>query len=226
MIDQIDYQIAPLDVVLGGIFGIMFLLNFIIFQSNIVKNGMSISISVMRVSVLVPILVSIVFFKESLPLLNYLGIFIVLFAFVLMGKSSSIRHKISLLVLFAITGFTEIGMKLFHEIASAPDNQMLFYLFTSAFLVNLTILVQRKEKLQLKYIGAGLLLGIPNQLTSYFFLIGLNSVEAAIAYPFVSSNVVLLGFITDKYLWKSRFSTYQYIIFALILVGIIFINIR
>lgn len=226
LIDKFDSNILPLDLTLGLIFGIMFLVNFIIYQINIVKNGMSISIAVMRVSVVVPILISIIFFKESLPIFNYLGIFIILLAFILMGKSSNTRHKIWLFILFGITGFTEIGMKLFHEIASAPDNQMLFYLFTSAFIVNLLMIVYKKEKIQMKYIAAGLLLGIPNQLTSYFFLLGLNSIEAAIAYPFVSSNVVLLGFISDKILWKTKFSKYQYLIYLLILLGVILINIK
>ncbi len=226
MIKNFDYNIVPLDISLGAVFGIMFLVNFIFYQSNIVRNGMAISISVMRISVVIPILISIIVFKESLPFLNYVGIFIVLIAFVMMGKSSTIRDKVWLFYLFAITGFTEIGMKLFHEIASAPDNQMLFYLFTSAFIVNLAILIHKKEKIQMKYLGAGLLLGIPNQLTSYFFLLGLSSVEAAIAYPFVSSNVVLLGFMSDKYLWKSKFSRYQYIIYGLILLGVILINVK
>jgi len=226
MIGKFDFEIVGLDIGLGLIFGIMFLVNFIFYQINIVKNGMSMSISVMRISVVVPIIISLIVFKESLPWLNYVGIIIVILAFLMMGKSSSIRNKIWLFLLFFITGFTEIGMKLFNEVASAPDNQMLFYLFTSAFIINLLILIQRKEKIQAKYIGAGLLLGIPNQLTSYFFLMGLNSVEAAFAYPLVASNVVLLGFLTDKFFWKSKFSRQQYLIYGLILIGVILLNLK
>ncbi len=226
IIDDFELNFNVLDLSLGVIFGTLFLVNFILYQTNIVKNGMSMSISVMRISVVVPILVSLIFFQETLPWLNYLGVFIVITAFLLMGKSSSIRSKAWLFILFFVTGFTEIGLKLFHEIAETSHNQMLFYLFTSAFLVNLVILLKRKEKLQLKYLTAGLVLGIPNQLTSYFFLLGLNSVEAAYAYPLVSSNVVLLGFLTDKLLWKTKFSLYQYIIFGLIFTGVILLNIR
>lgn len=226
MIKEFDYDIVALDLGLGVIFGIMFLVNFIFYQTNIVKNGMSMSISVMRISVVVPIVVSLIFFKESLPWLNYLGIIMVIIAFLMMGKSHSIRNKVWLFLLFFITGFTEIGMKLFNEIATAPNNQMLFYLFTSAFIINLLILIQRKEKIQMKYIGAGLLLGVPNQLTSYFFLLGLHSVEAAFAYPLVASNVVLLGFLTDKFIWKSKFSKYQYLLYALILIGVVLLNIK
>lgn len=226
MIDDFELSFNAFDLSLGVVFGTLFLVNFIIYQENIVKNGMAMSISVMRISVVIPILVSLIFFKEALPWLNYFGVIIVVTAFLLMGKSSSIRSRIWLLILFLVTGFTEIGLKLFHEIAVTSHNQMLFYLFTSAFLINLVLIIWKKEKIQIKYLIAGLVLGVPNQLTSYFFLMGLNSVEAAYAYPLVSSNVVLLGFITDKIIWKSKFSLYQYIIFALILLGVILLNIR
>lgn len=226
MIDDYHFTLNMLDLSLGVIFGTFFLVNFLIYQTNIVKNGMSMSISVMRISVVIPILISLLFFKEALPWLNYLGVFIVVTAFLFMGRSSSIRSKIWLFVLFFTTGFTEIGLKIFDEIASAPHNQMLFYLFSSAFLINLVLIIRKKEKLQFKYLTAGLVLGIPNQLSSYFFLLALNSVEAAYAYPIVSSNVVLIGFLTDKIFWKSKFTRYQYIIFALIFVGVILLNVK
>lgn len=226
MIGDFDFNIKLLDLGLAVIFGTLFLVNFLAYQTNIIKNGLSMSISVMRISVVIPILISLIFFKEALPWLNYVGIIIVISAFLLMGKSSNIKSKMWLFLLFFITGFTEIGLKLFHELATASHNQMLFYLFTSAFLVNLAILIYKKEKLQLKYITAGLILGVPNQLSSFFFLLGLNSIEATIAYPLVSSNVVLLGFLTDKMFWKTKFSVLQYVIIGLILLGVILLNIR
>lgn len=226
MIDDFNYDFKLLDFGLAAIFGTLFLVNFLAYQTNILKNGLSISISVMRISVVIPILISLVFFNETLPWLNYFGILVVITAFLLMGKSGTIKSKTWIFLLFFITGFTEIGLKLFHEIASASHNQMLFYLFSSAFIVNLVLLIYKKEKIQLKYFSAGLLLGLPNQLSSFFFLLGLNTIEATIAYPLVSSNVVLLGLISDKVFWKAKFSFSQYLIIALILIGVILLNIR
>ncbi|OQY38904.1 MAG: hypothetical protein B6226_02880 [Candidatus Cloacimonetes bacterium 4572_65] len=215
-----------LDLGLGFIFGTLFLVNFLIFQENIFKNGMSMSVSVMRLSLVIPVVLSIIFFNESLPIVNYIGVFIVIVAFVFMGKSGGVKSIWWILLLFFTTGVTESGMKLFDEIATSSNNQMLFYLFSFAFFVNLALIIYKKQSLKWKYIAEGLVLGIPNQLTSFFFLKGLITVEAAVAYPFVSSNVVLLGFITDKLIWKSKFSKSQYIVFGLILIGVILLNIR
>lgn len=226
MIEDFDFNFNLLDLGLGILFGSLFLLNFLNYQTNIIKNGLSMSISVMRVSVVIPILVSLIFFKDVMQWQNLVGVLVVVLAFSLMGKSSGVKSKLWLFMLFFITGFTEIGLKLFHEIATASPNQMLFILFTAAFFINLALIIYRKEKIQFKFIAAGLVLGVPNQLSSYFFLLGLITIPATIAYPLVSSNVVLLGFLTDKVIWKSKFSRNQYIIIGLILLGVILLNIR
>ncbi|MFA7057268.1 MAG: EamA family transporter [Candidatus Cloacimonadales bacterium] len=226
MIDSFDTNIKLLDLGIGALFGSFFLINFLSYQYNITKNGLSISISVMRMSVVIPILVSIMFFAESLPFMNYFGILVVMIAFLFLGKNSYIKSKMWLFILFISTGLTETGMKIIHEVATASHSQMLFYLFGFAFLFNLMIVIKRGDKFNFKYFTAGLILGVPNQLSSLFFLQGLNTVEAAYAYPLVASNVLLLGFLTDKFIWKSKFNKYQYLTYALIVVGVILLNMR
>ncbi len=226
LIEEFDTTFRSGDLGLGAVFGTLFLVNFLIYQENIFKNGMSISISVMRVSLVVPVAVSILVFGEHLQAVKYIGIAIVILAFVLMGRKGSIKYKFWLLALFVCTGFTELGLKFFKELADTSNNQMIFYLFTFAFIINLILIIYKKKAIQWKYIAIGLLLGIPNQLTSFFFLKGLNNVDASLAYPFVASNVVLLGFISDKIIWRTKFSKFQYVIFGLILIGVILLNIK
>ena len=224
-----DFKFASItypDLGIGALFGALFLVNFLFYQANIKRNGLSISISVMRIGVLIPVIMSIFFFSESLPWLNYLGILVVLIAFLFLGRSSSIKNKILLFTFFFVSGFSESGFKIINEIATVSENQMLFYLFTFAFLINLIIVIARREKFNFKYFAGGLVLGVPNQLASLFFLLGLRTMNAAVAYPLVSSSVVLLGFLTDKFIWKTKFDKQQYLIYALIVIGVILLNIR
>lgn len=226
LIDGFNPTIKILDVSMGALFGALFLINFLSYQSNIVKNGLSISISVMRMAISIPIVVSIFFFSESLPFMNYFGILVVLIAFFLLGRNSYIKSKSWLLILFLTTGLTETGKKVIHEVATVSHSQMLFYLFTFAFLFTLLIVIKRGDKLNFKYLTAGLILGVPNQLSTLFFLKALGAVEAAYVYPIVASNVLLFCFLTDKFIWKSKFTKQQYFTYALILVGIILLNIK
>lgn len=227
MIESFDSNIVVKDLGIGALFGALFLINFLNYQLNIAKNGLSISIAVMRISVVTPIIISLVVFSESLPWLNYVGILVVLIAFLFLGKNSNIKSKFWLFALFLVTGFTETGLKIIDEIATASHNQMLFYLFGSAFIINLIIVIIRRDRFVFKYFVGGLILGVPNLLSSFFFLKGLeHNVSAANAYPIVASSVVLLGFLTDKFIWKTKFSKYQYLIYVIIVVGVILLNIR
>lgn len=226
MIEKFNPNIVVKDSGIGVLFGALFLINFLNYQLNIAKNGLSISIAVMRISVVTPILISLLVFSESLPWLNYVGILLVLVAFLFLGKNSNIKSKFWLFALFFITGFTESGLKIIDEIATASHNQMLFYLFGSAFIINLLIVIIRRDRFNFKYFVAGLILGVPNLFSSLFFLKGLETISAANAYPIVASSVVLLGFLTDKFIWKTKFNKYQYFIYAVIMVGVVLLNIR
>lgn len=213
------------DLLIGIIFGSLYLINFLLYKHNIKHNGLGLSISVMRVSLVIPVVISLLFFNEHLAFIKYIGILVVLIAFSLMSRCKEIKYKWLLVSLFLLTGITEIGTKVISEFSIASDNQLLFYLFSSAFILNLIIIVAKKERIKVIYLLQGMILGVPNLLTSFFFLKALKTLDAAYAYPFNSSLVVLLGFVVDRYLFRNKFTKQQYLIFFIIFLGVILINI-
>lgn len=219
-------SIRMYDVVFGAIAGFLFLTNFVIYQKNIKVNGLSLSVGVMRISLIIPTLIAIQFFSEQIQFVNYMGIAIILFSFAFQTETRSLHNFFWILLLFVITGFTDSMLKIYDVHGLQQDGAFVFFLFGSAFVFNLIWIAVQKRKIVLKYFLYGMILGIPNQLTTRFFLNSLESVKAAIAYPLFASSVVLITVLCDLFLWKKRYSVKQRIAYALLIIGIVFLNLR
>jgi len=213
------------DILLGALTGLLFLINFFIYSKNINVNGLSISVSAMRISVLIPIVVSILFFAENLTLLKSLGIFIILCAFYQMGRKGTIKSIKWVLFLFLCTGITDSCLKFYDFYFFNSLNIFLFFTFFTAFLFNTGVVLFTRSKMRLKTVLIGIMLGIPNCLTSLFFMKALGNMSAIYAYPFFASNLVLFSIISDIVFWKRRFTFREGLLFVLLITGIIFLNI-
>lgn len=219
-------RVRVFDYTTGIIIGVLYLLNFIVFNRNIRENGMSLSVAVMRVSLLIPILLSLLLLGEGVMFVNYIGIALIIITFTLMGRLKKRTSIVLLLMLFIMTGISDFGMKFYEHYGKNTINTYLFFLFLSAFICNIVFIIIRREKFSYIAILFGLILGIPNQLTSYFFMKALVTVEGAIAYPMLGAGVTIASIITDRFVWKSPISKRQILILLLLIIGIILINLK
>lgn len=220
------HEIRAFDLIFGIVTGFLFLANFIIYQNNIKINGLSLSVGVMRISLIIPTFMSILIFSENIHLLNYIGIAVILFSFTFQTETRKFHNLFWIVFLFVVTGITDSMLKIYNSIGLQKDGAFMLFLFSSAFIFNLIWLVVKKKKFIWKYFLWGMLLGVPNQLTTRFFLNSLGSVKAAIAYPLFASSVVVITVLCDIFIWKKRFSVKQRIAFAFLVLGIAFLNIR
>ncbi len=219
-------NIRLIDILLGVITGFLFLYNFILYQQNIKINGLSISVGIMRISLIIPILVSLFIFSENISLLNYIGIVIIISSFMLITKTSLKLNLLFLFLLFIITGIQESMLKIYDVVGLSEKGAFILFVFSSAFLFNLLWNVIKKQKMEVRSLLYGFILGIPNMLTTKFLMEGLVTVPGAIAFPFVASSVVVLVFLSDIFIWKKEFSLKQKISFILLILGITFLNLQ
>lgn len=218
--------LKPFDVVLGCTAGLLFLVNFLIYRRNIEVNGLSLSVGVMRISLIIPTVLSIAVFSEHIGVINYIGIGVIIAAFAFITETRSMHSLIWIGLLFVITGCTDATLKIFEELGHGPKEWFVFLIFASAGVWNLLVIAIRKTRFQMRSFGYGLVLGIPNQLTTRFFLSSLDSVPAAIAYPLMASGVVVITILTDIFIWRRRFNPKQRLALALIIGGIALLNIQ
>lgn len=206
--------------------GFLFLANFYVYHRNIGENGMSLSVGVMRGAVIIPTIFSAIVFSDRPGLLGVIGIAVLLFAFGILTGKQRLRNLVWIAVLFVVTGMTDVSLKVFSALGKTPQSLFLYFLFSSAFVLTLVWYLSRGKKAPLSSLFYGFALGIPNQLSSLFFLKGLVVVPASLAFPLVSSGIVTLSILTDALLWRKRFSRVHLLALVLLIAGIVLINLR
>ncbi len=219
-------KIGMFELFFGILTGLFFLLNFFLYQRNIHKNGLSISVGVMRMAVLIPTMLSVLVFKDSFYISTMMGLIVILLTFGLMIEKNNWRNSLLLLLLFVVAGTTDSTLKIFNELGGADSSFFIFVLFSSAFLWNLILIMVLKEKISIRFFLIGMLIGIPNMYSTRFFLAGLQSINATIAYPLTASGIVIFSLLSDHFFWKRKFSFKQKIAFVMLIAGIVLINLK
>ncbi|MDY0150902.1 MAG: hypothetical protein RBS43_01360 [Candidatus Cloacimonas sp.] len=214
------------DLWFGVLCGALFLGNFWVFQRCIVSNGLSLSVGVMRIAMIVPVLLAVLVFGESLSVWNKLGIVLGLAAFGLKTNPKELHKLLWVLALFILSGLTDASLKIYKELGSGAEPVFLYIIFSAAFLFTLLAILLGKVSIPYISILYGFILGIPNQLSTLFFLKGLAAVPAAIAYPVVAVSIVLFSIISDIIFWKKRVGWRDAALWLLLIVSLLLLNWR
>jgi len=208
-----------------GIFtGALFLANFWVYQKCIVVNGLSLSVGSMRIAMIIPVLVALVVFGEKLSWVNILGIVLGLLAFAGKSDPKALHNLFWIILLFAVSGFTDAATKIYKELGSGHEAYFVYFIFTSAFVYTLLSLLVGRVRFGLSALLSGFALGVPNRFSTVFFLRGLDTVPAAIAYPLVAVLIVLLSIISDIVIWKKRIERSDLILWVLLIISLILLN--
>ena len=221
-----NFSPSLFDILFGIFTGFCFLCNFIVYQRNIYINGLSLSVGVMRIAVIIPTFLSVFFFADRVNHFNFIGIMVILLAFWTITEKNKIGEYIWLIVLFFISGITDSTLKIYAELGQPDQAPFVFILFVAAFCFTLAWIIITRRDFSFRYFLFGLLLGIPNQLSTRFFLLGLEIVPAPIAYPLTASSIVLLSIVSDLFIWRKIFTPKQRLALFLLIIGIILINLR
>ncbi len=213
------------DLCFGVFTGALFLGNFWVYQKSIVHNGLSLSVGAMRIAMIVPILLAVVMFSESISTANLLGIAIGMAAFSLKANPKELHKLLWIVGLFVISGLTDASLKIYKEMGSGNEALFVYIIFSTAFVLTLTAIIRNKLSFSYKSVLFGCLLGVPNRLSTVFFLKGLDTIPAAIAYPTVAISIVLLSIVSDIVLWKKRVSKRDVLLWMLLVLSLLLLNV-
>ena len=218
---------APAAMGLGFVNGFLFLAGFVLLQSNTKRNGVVLSSIFMKLGLLVPMVVSILFFREIPTVVQILGFCAAIVAIILINyeKGGKAGSRWSLLLLLLAGGSCDAMAKVFEEVGPASlSAQFLFYTFVVAFALCLVLAVWKKEHFGIKELLYGLVLGIPNFYSARFLLASMKTVPAVIAYPTFSVGTILTVTLTGVLLFKETLAKRQWIALAIILGALVLLN--
>lgn len=214
---------------LGLFNGILYLTSFITYQRNTVKNGIVLSSIFMKLGLLVPMVLSIAFFHEVPTLIQIIGFILAVAAIVLINHQDGGEKRklgLSLIGLLILGGSCDAMSKVFQVLGNeALSDQFLLFTYGTAFLLCTSLVIAGKHwpgKRELLY---GILIGIPNFLSTKFMLGALTTIPAVVAYPTFSVCTMLMVTLAGTWFFREKLNKKQWIALGIILVALVLLNI-
>lgn len=201
----------------GAALGLLFFIGFFAFAKAVSTAGASLSAVSSRLSVIIPITLSIIIFGEVPSYFQLSGIIlalvtIILFYFSIRHFSAGTFHRMDYFYLFALIvgiGINDFSFKVFQNWRPGDEkNFFILTIFSFAFLYSLSYILFRKIKFEQHTLTTGIILGIPNVFSSYFLLGALNQLPAIIVYPSINIGIIVLTSLAAFLIWKEKLNVY------------------
>jgi len=186
------------------VLGILFIVVFILIAKTTQISGLSVASVATKMSVIIPIIFGLVYYKESLGATKLIGIVFALLSVYLVSikskKGINLNKKdllLPILVLFG-SGLIDTTIKFLEE-AHVGENEVSIFsavLFLAAAVFGLVFLLIKAIQgilfIELKNIIAGIFLGIPNYFSIYFLVKALRSDILESSGIFAINNVAIV----------------------------------
>lgn len=197
---------------LGAALALGFVAIFLVFAKAVGVAGTALATVSSRLSMVIPVALSVILFGEVPTGYQYAGFalaFVTLGFFYLSTRSHSQRHGsaayLYLVVLFLGIGVNDFALKLFQETRPASDKPFfLVSIFAFSLLYTMIVILWRGITMDRATVRRGLVLGVPNILSSFFLLSALAQMEAVFVYPAVNIGVILTTTVAAAILWHER----------------------
>ncbi len=223
----------PVTIILGCLFISLFYLMALTTQ----KSGVSVSSVANKMSVVIPISVSVFLYHESLTVFKVTGVFMAL-AGVFLASLKNNERKINTkyfylaVLLFFGSGLLDSLIKYAQQLYQGITSFDLFVptIFGVSGLIGFFIIAYRTiildEKLDLKSILGGIVLGICNYASIHYLLktLDIRTLESSVVFPLNNIGIVVCSSLVSFFFFKENMSRQNWIgillsIFAIILIS-------
>lgn len=213
---------------LGVLNGFLYLAGFVLLQLNVEKNGVVLSATFMKLGVLVPTLISVVFFGEVPTALQIVGFLTALSAVIAIQfekGESEVSFRTGLILLLLAGGSGDAMSKVYEELGdSSFEEHFLFVTFVAALVLCILLALKEKQHLAKEDVFWGLFIGIPNYYSARFLLKALGHVPAVVAYPTYSVASVVLVSLVGVMIFGEKLTRRRKIAVVMILAALAFLN--
>lgn len=215
--------------IIGSISGIFFFLSFIYYQKSVKENGVGISGTIAKLGILIPMIFSIIIWKEIPSAIQWLGIALSLISILIVNLSQKSLEKIdirpTIILLFIFGGMAEFSNKIYQRYAlNEYKDIFLFTIFFVAFLISVFYTLRDKGEIRKKDILTGFAVGIPNLFSSYFLILSLATLKTSVAFPVYSAGSIVLINIGGFLIFKEKITRKNQVAILLTLIALVFIN--
>lgn len=222
--------------------GFLFMGGFNLIGRTVAHFGMAITSVAQRMSLGLSATFAIVYYNESYDVFKVIGILVALSAVVFINipskkisepeanPTSKQKESSKWLVLFPISiffisGAVEILLQYLHAVHLMKPAVESIVLFASAGVVGVLGLIFFREKIEVKNLLAGIVLGVPNYFSIYYMLNALGEMDGSVVYSLCNITVVTGAALVGYLIFKERLSLLNMVGVLLSIVAIILIAI-
>ncbi|MDX1464057.1 MAG: DMT family transporter [Marinirhabdus sp.] len=217
--------------------GAMFIIVFNLMAITTQRSGLSVVSVATKMSVVIPILFGLLYYKDSLGVFKTIGIILALVAVYLAsvknrdGLAIAPKNLIFPVLVFLGSGFIDTSIKFLEGSYVAENDVPLFSatIFFSAFVLGIFVLLFQKIRGQFtfawKNIIGGIALGIPNYFSIYFLVKALRSglLESSGIFTVNNVAIVMLSTLVGILLFQEKLTPKNWIGIVLAVISILLI---
>ena len=230
--EEVRFSVETLFFGLG--LGLLFVLSFFAFAKAISYAGTGLATTSSRLSVIIPILFSIIIYNEKPNVYHMVGflftvITFILFYFSVKGNNQDgegiVKYVLLLLVLIGI-GINDFSMKIFKS--WRPESEEPFFIlfvFSSAFSYSVIYILLKKIKIVKHTATWGLLLGVPNVFSTIFLLAALALIPAILVYPLINVGIIIFTTLLAFFIWKEKLNRWGILALTSGILAIVFLSV-
>ena len=237
-----DFEFSKLTFALGISNGVAYALGFELFTIGIQLSGIVVTAALVRLSIVLPILVAMIFWQEIPNLWQTIGLLLTFVAIPLLSQREKeptyaftpdkpevpqgLGFAIAITILL-VTGISRLTMKAFNEMCPIDEKSLyMSLLFGVATVIYLGICLYQRTWPNWWEVFYGVLIGVCNVGGSWALLIALDQVSALIAFPMSSSGGVLFTMFVGMVFLHERLSRTSLIGALLAVIALIFVNLK
>jgi len=241
----VSKQLLPI----GSACGFIYVTAFLVYMRAVRRLGLAVPVTITRLSVLIPVLGSVLIFAEGMSLYQVTGFVLTVVAICLFSskglrdrvvKNSTVRDgtvKDSTakkysglflpLTLFFLMGSGDFSLKIFQQwYPRVYLMNFVFVVFILSSLYTLVLVLIRRVRVQRRIIVGGICLGIPNFMSAFFILKVLQEFPGAIAFPLNNIGIIILSTMIGHVFWRERLQRRAAVAVCLSILAVILLNIH
>lgn len=216
--------------------GALFIIVFNLMAATAQKNGVSVASVATKMSLVIPVIVGVSFYKEELGPLKILGIVLALAAvyFASLKRDSGIIKVSSFalpVLVFLGSGIIDVSINYFREAYIAQEDFAIFSatVFAAAAVIGLGTVVVKSFRntlrINLRNVVGGICLGVPNFFSIYFLLraLGNDALNSATVFTINNVAIVMCSTLLGISLFKERLIPKNWLGIALAVVSIVLV---
>ncbi|SMD08865.1 EamA-like transporter family protein [Desulfocicer vacuolatum DSM 3385] len=220
--------------IIGMTGGCCFCAGLIFIQKSIEENGVSITGAFAKLGIVIPLCFALFLWKEIPTLFQFFGISMAFVSILMINppwasaKNRSSSGVKTLVILFLVSGMGDFMAKLFEKYATGEAKLIyLWVVFSTALFISAWYTwqtLQQGHSISRRDIITGVMVGIPNMLTSYFLISAFKTVKTSLVFPLFSSGVIFMVTLGGVTLFREKLGKQKITAICMIVMAVIFMN--